>query len=198
MSRPPLNPEKTVAGIAIDPRSLERVIPESHRPDGTLRKQIKIRPGFTPQEDVRKFRGTKQAQMDSIALPKGHIIGWTPPPTSTAASGSTTASMSKAAKKNAKRREKKATAPGEGEVKENWDDEDEDEGGSATKSTPAAAATTTNAQVVKPTSEKGHSDTQPNWAEAGKVEEKGKTKEATSSSATSRLLSDALKKLEVK
>jgi len=35
MSRPPLNPEKSVAGIALDPQTLERVIPESKRPDGT-------------------------------------------------------------------------------------------------------------------------------------------------------------------
>ena len=35
MSRPPLNPEKSAAGIAVDPQTLERVIPESKRPDGT-------------------------------------------------------------------------------------------------------------------------------------------------------------------
>lgn len=53
MSKPPLNPTKTVSGIAVgkrymcdharvtngrypaDPRSLERVVPQSKRPDGT-------------------------------------------------------------------------------------------------------------------------------------------------------------------
>ena len=35
MSRPPVNPEKTAAGIIVDPHTLERVIPESRRPDGT-------------------------------------------------------------------------------------------------------------------------------------------------------------------
>ncbi|KAF9569035.1 hypothetical protein CPC08DRAFT_739448 [Agrocybe pediades] len=122
MSRPPINPEKSVAGIAVDPQTLDRVIPESKRPDGTVRKQIKIRPGFTPQEDVRRFRGTKQAQMDANALPKGHIIGWAPPPTSTASSAANGAKpMSKAAKKNAKRKEKrekeKADGPDEEETK---------------------------------------------------------------------------------
>ncbi|KAF9534845.1 hypothetical protein CPB83DRAFT_737395, partial [Crepidotus variabilis] len=82
MSRPPINPDKSAAGIAVDPITLERVIPESRRADGSVRKQLKIRPGFTPQEDVRRFRGTKQAQMDANSLPKGHIIGWAPPPTS--------------------------------------------------------------------------------------------------------------------
>jgi partner of Y14 and mago protein len=35
MSLPPLNPEKTAAGIIIDPRTLERVVPQSRRKDGT-------------------------------------------------------------------------------------------------------------------------------------------------------------------
>ncbi|KZP32884.1 hypothetical protein FIBSPDRAFT_924893 [Athelia psychrophila] len=128
---PPLTPDKSLAGIAVDPRSLDRVIPESKRPDGTLRKQIKIRPGYTPQEDVRRFRGTKQAQMDQIALPKGHIIGWTPPPTSSAPKAkqaSTTTSMSgEALSKNAKKRQKQREKKVES-VKDNWDDDDEEEG----------------------------------------------------------------------
>ncbi|KAI0092799.1 hypothetical protein BDY19DRAFT_877049, partial [Irpex rosettiformis] len=82
MSKPDLFPKSTASGITIDPRTLERVIPESRRSDGTVRKEIKIRPGFTPQEDVTRFRGTRQKQMDANALPKGHIIGWAPPPTS--------------------------------------------------------------------------------------------------------------------
>ncbi|KAG5637836.1 hypothetical protein H0H81_003041 [Sphagnurus paluster] len=125
MSRPPLNPDKTVAGIAVDPQTLERVIPESKRPDGTVRKQIKIRPGFTPQEDVRRFRGTRQAQMDATALPKGHIIGWAPPPQSTAVSGSAKP-LSKSAKKNAKRREKKEEKKKEN-VPDNWEEDEEDD-----------------------------------------------------------------------
>ena len=35
MSKPDIIPETTVSGIAVDPRTLERVIPESRRPDGT-------------------------------------------------------------------------------------------------------------------------------------------------------------------
>ncbi|KAG5343073.1 hypothetical protein E4T56_gene16349 [Termitomyces sp. T112] len=120
MSRPPINAEQTAAGITVDPLTLNRVIPESRRPDGTVRKQIKIRPGFTPQEDVRRFRGTRQAQMDANVLPKGHIIGWSPPPQPAASDAKP---MSKAAKKNAKRREAKKEAKKE-EVPENWDDDE--------------------------------------------------------------------------
>ncbi|KAI0700701.1 hypothetical protein BC835DRAFT_1211761, partial [Cytidiella melzeri] len=82
MSKPDLFPSPSTAGITVNPRTLERVIPESRRSDGTVRREIKIRPGFTPQEDVSRFRGTRQKQMDTTALPKGHIIGWAPPPVS--------------------------------------------------------------------------------------------------------------------
>jgi len=137
MSRPPLNPEKTPAGIALDPQTLERVIPESKRSDGSTRKQLKIRPGFTPQEDVRRFRGTRQAQMDVNQLPKGHIMGWTPP----AAAKEDTKPMSKSAKKNAKRREKKKETQDE-EVPDNWDDDEEDTGSVTPALAPAPASTT--------------------------------------------------------
>ncbi|TFL05754.1 hypothetical protein BDV98DRAFT_475510, partial [Pterulicium gracile] len=76
---PPLDPSKTAAGIAVDPRTLDRIIPQSRRADGTVRKELKVRPGFTPQEDVQRFRGKKQSAMDAIQLPKGHILGWVPP-----------------------------------------------------------------------------------------------------------------------
>lgn len=124
-----------------------------------VRKQIKIRPGFTPQEDVRRFRGTKQAQMDSNALPKGHIIGWTPPssaPKPGAGSGSTP--LSKNAKKRQKQKEKKAEA-----VKDNW--EDEDEHGGATTATPAVIKKTTSARSEAGKEDSGtHTPDQPNWA----------------------------------
>ncbi|PSR73613.1 hypothetical protein PHLCEN_2v10532 [Hermanssonia centrifuga] len=127
MSKPDIIPNTTASGIALDPRTLERVIPESRRPDGTVRKEKKIRPGFTPQEDVRRFRGTRQAQMDVTALPKGHIIGWTPPPSSTQAKS--TAGMSKSAKKNEKRKEKRKDKKDETveKVKDNWEDDDEED-----------------------------------------------------------------------
>ena len=96
-----------------------------------LRKQIKIRPGFTPQEDVRRFRGTRQAQMDANALPKGHVIGWTPPPAAAAAApgsaaAASKAGMTKAQKKNEKRKEKRKEKRDE-KVKDSWEDEDEEE-----------------------------------------------------------------------
>ncbi|KAK0486895.1 hypothetical protein EDD18DRAFT_1082058 [Armillaria luteobubalina] len=146
MSRPPLNPDQTAAGIAVDPHTLERVIPESRRPDGTLRKQIKIRPGFTPQEDVRRFRGTKQAQMDATALPKGHIVGWAPPP-STSTSGAGDKPLSKSAKKNAKRKEKREEKKNE-IIKDNW--EDDDEGDTPVKETTTKTSAMTSSTANSP------------------------------------------------
>ncbi|EAU84726.1 hypothetical protein CC1G_00245 [Coprinopsis cinerea okayama7 len=129
MSLPPIDPKKSVAGIAVDPQTLERVVPESRRPDGSVRKQLKIRPGFTPQEDVQRFRGTRQAQADANKLPKGHIIGWAPP---TASETSTSKPMSKGAKKNAKRKEKKEKERAEAAaaatpVRDNWEDDSDGE-----------------------------------------------------------------------
>jgi partner of Y14 and mago len=103
----------------------------------SVRKELKIRPGFTPQEDLTRFRGSRQQDAEKAALPKGHIIGWIPPSSATKvkrggkagsssgggrslealASGEVSfigtsaktepAAVSKSAKKNAKRTEKK-------------------------------------------------------------------------------------------
>ncbi|RPD61937.1 hypothetical protein L226DRAFT_560637 [Lentinus tigrinus ALCF2SS1-7] len=176
MSKPAIVPETSAAGIAVDPRTLERVIPESRRPDGTVRKQIKIRPGFTPQEDVRRFRGTRQAQMDASALPKGHIIGWAPPPQA-ATPPASKAGMSKAQKKNEKRKEKRKEKKEETEkVKDSWEDEDEGEvvEGKGTGTTSSER-------------EDLHTADKPNWAVASE-----------SKDASADALADKLDKLEVR
>lgn len=128
MARPPLFPDQSAAGISVDPRTLERVIPESKRSDGTVRKQLKIRPGFTPQEDVSRFRGSRQQTMDATALPKGHILGWVAPSAATLPKGKTaTPPPNKNAKKRANARAKKS-AEKAAVIKDNWDDEEgEDE-----------------------------------------------------------------------
>ncbi|KAF8708437.1 Mago binding, partial [Rhizoctonia solani] len=138
MSLPPLNPEQKPSGITLDPRTLERVVPSTRRADGSVRKELKIRPGFTPQEDVGRFRGSRQQAADRVALPKGHIVGWTPSSEAkpkpkpgglaAAAAAADTAGMSKAQKKNAKRAEKHAEKRQQPVVvKENWDDDDDDD-----------------------------------------------------------------------
>lgn len=123
MSKPPLFPEKSASGIAIDPRTLDRVVPESRRADGSVRKERKIRPGFTPQEDVARFRSSRQQAVDARALPKGHIPGWVPPGASTPEKKE---AQSKSAKKNEKRKEKRMEKRQE-VVRESWESEDDED-----------------------------------------------------------------------
>lgn len=101
----------------------------------SVRKQIKIRPGFTPQEDIGRFRGSRQTQMDTNSLPKGHIIGWVPA-SSTTTVPAPKANLSKAAKKNEKRREKKKEKKDAEKVKDSW--EDEEDGDEDTKESESA------------------------------------------------------------
>lgn len=105
-----------------------------------IRKERKVRPGFTPQEDVSRFRSTRQKAMEANKLPPGHIPGWVPPSSKPkpvvagsskpgAAPGSVPSEAkptSKSAAKNAKRKAKKQ-AEKDKVIQENWEDSDEDE-----------------------------------------------------------------------
>lgn len=147
----------------------------------SVRKQLKIRPGYTPQEDVRRFRGTRQAQMDATSLPKGHVIGWTPKPAA-AVPPASKVGLTKAQKKNEKRKEKRKEKHDEPKVKDNWDDEDEGEAGEGDAPAPAAA---------KKTASGSHSPENPNWAAAPDAKEDEKK------DAGADALADKLEKLEV-
>jgi partner of Y14 and mago protein len=48
------------------------IIPASRRPDGSVRKEIKVRQGYTPPEDVQKYQS--KAQLNQ-AKAKGYIAG---------------------------------------------------------------------------------------------------------------------------
>lgn len=88
-----------------------------------MRKELKIRPGFTPQEDVGRFRGSRQQASDAS---RGFVPGSTrarPPPENPFAVSS--GSKTKSQLKNEKRREKKKA---EG-VNKAWDESDEESDG---------------------------------------------------------------------
>lgn len=86
-----------------------------------VRKEKKIKPGYTPPEDVSRFRGTRQAQMDSTALPKGQILGWLPPSSSQSGDASSTS----AKKKKRKPAKKAAGGPSlEDRIKASWGPEE--------------------------------------------------------------------------
>lgn len=133
----------------------------------SVRKQLKIRPGYTPQEDVQRFRSTRQQAIDARALPPGHIPGWVPPSSSSkkpssssrgvpgagdfpslggtgAGAGGEGKALSKAQKKNEKRRQKKKETKDDADepVRDNWDSDEDDKSrvGSGAKSVSATAS----------------------------------------------------------
>ncbi|KLO16341.1 hypothetical protein SCHPADRAFT_823297 [Schizopora paradoxa] len=130
MSLPDMDPKKSVSGITIDPYTRERVIPESRRADGSLRQQRKVRPGYTPQEDVSLFRGSRQTV---AAAQNRNAPGYLPPgaaPKVPGAGAGGDKPLSKAAAKNAKRRAKKQAEKEDAPIKDNWDsDSDGDKSG---------------------------------------------------------------------
>lgn len=93
----------TSSGIIVDPSSGTRHIPSSTRPDGSKRKEIKIRPGYKPPEDVEIYKNrTAEAwktRGSGVGVPGAETLG-------------SESENKNASTKNAKRREarKKAKA----------------------------------------------------------------------------------------
>lgn len=50
----------------------DRIIPASRRPDGSVRKEIKVRQGYTPPEDVQKYQSKAQLNQSRA---HGYIAG---------------------------------------------------------------------------------------------------------------------------
>ncbi|KAI9199678.1 uncharacterized protein BJ171DRAFT_517459 [Polychytrium aggregatum] len=68
--RPPSS--QTASGIVTRGPENERVIPASRRADGSIRPERKIRPGFIPQEDVKRYTNPRA---EAIKLPAGYVVG---------------------------------------------------------------------------------------------------------------------------
>ncbi|KAL5210081.1 hypothetical protein ABZP36_005704 [Zizania latifolia] len=81
------------------PKEGERIIPPSRRPDGTLRKAIRIRAGYVPQEEVAIYQ-SRGAQMRRTGpdVPPGYDPSLDAKP------------KTKAAKRNERRKEKRQQA----------------------------------------------------------------------------------------
>jgi partner of Y14 and mago protein len=104
----PSVPTPSKSGIIENPDG-ERHIPSSVRPDGTKRKEIKIRPGYKPPEDVEVYKNRTADTWKNRG--SGGVPG--------AEGLKEESSSATSSNKNAKRREarKKAKAAEEGEVK---------------------------------------------------------------------------------
>ncbi|GAA5860943.1 hypothetical protein JCM8547_003896 [Rhodosporidiobolus lusitaniae] len=156
MSRSALNlvfQERTVAGISKN-HDGDRVVSASVRPDGTVRKELKIRPGFTPQEDVALYRSRGAVEADQQRATRGAVPGLRPGAGGgmSAQAQAALSGTSRAGKKKAGREEKRqeegangggkavGSAGGKGreEPLNSWDQDDDDEGEPA--ATPGAAS----------------------------------------------------------
>jgi len=115
----PSVPTPSKAGI-IETQTGERHIPSSVRPDGTKRKEIKIRPGYKPPEDVEVY---KNRTADAF---KNRGSGGVPGAEGLkddAAEGSSGSSNKNAKRREARKRAKAAEEGGEsGKAKEESDE----------------------------------------------------------------------------
>ncbi|KAH8917204.1 hypothetical protein BT69DRAFT_1257438 [Atractiella rhizophila] len=120
MSVPPIQGEKSLSGATTNLNG-DRVVASSRRPDGTYRKELKIRPGFMATEDVAKFRSARQQDIDARQNAKGRVPGMVP------GAGGTTkvqVTLEGSAKKNQKRKEKRKEKKDEEDVPDAWDEEE--------------------------------------------------------------------------
>ncbi|KAL8758999.1 MAG: hypothetical protein Q9199_001087 [Rusavskia elegans] len=111
---PSVSNPSTKSGI-ITSTSGERHIPASVRPDGSTRKEIKIRPGYKPPEDVEVYKNrTAEAWKTKgvgAGVPGAEVIG--------------NDEIKSTSNKNAKRREARKRAKETGEANANGVDADE-------------------------------------------------------------------------
>lgn len=104
------------AGITTDAVTGERFIPSSVRADGSKRREIRVRPGYKPPEDVELYRNRAAAAWKNRGkTPGGGVPGAeglkpTTATTTTTDNGTDSATGGAASNKNAKRREAKKKA----------------------------------------------------------------------------------------
>ncbi|SPO32720.1 uncharacterized protein UTRI_05779_B [Ustilago trichophora] len=87
--------KSTAAGIVERGDTRQRVIPESRRADGSVRKERKVRPGFTPVEDVQRYRPARAREAEE-ARKRGVAGSASSVPSATNSASSSRASSSAA------------------------------------------------------------------------------------------------------
>ncbi|KAJ5603362.1 hypothetical protein N7537_006318 [Penicillium hordei] len=120
------------SGITTDAKTGERYIPSSVRADGSKRKEIRVRPGYKPPEDVELYKNRAAAAWKTRGkggVPGAEALSSEDDKTKAALKPTATASTA-ASNKNAKRREAKRnaketdeagpTAEGKGAASNNW------------------------------------------------------------------------------
>ncbi|OQE22086.1 hypothetical protein PENFLA_c013G07619 [Penicillium flavigenum] len=120
------------SGITTNAQTGERYIPSSVRADGSKRKEIRVRPGYKPPEDVELYKNRAAAAWKNRGkggVPGAETLSSEEDKTKVAAKSTTTPTTA-ASNKNAKRREAKRnaketdeagpTAEGKGAESNNW------------------------------------------------------------------------------
>ncbi|GMJ12650.1 partner of Y14-MAGO [Hibiscus trionum] len=92
---------KKMTELGITPKEVERIIAPTRRPDGTLRKPIRIRPGYVPQEEVAIYESKGALWKKEMASQVGPP-GYDPP--------MDTKPKTKSAKRNERKKEKRIQA----------------------------------------------------------------------------------------
>ncbi|KAJ5129371.1 Exon junction complex Pym [Penicillium bovifimosum] len=108
-----MEPNVARSGITTDVQTGERYIPASVRPDGSRRKEIRVRPGYKPPEDVEVYKARAAAARKSRAnggVPGAEPLSSGDDKTKTASKTTPTTPtantfITAASNKNAKRRE---------------------------------------------------------------------------------------------
>jgi partner of Y14 and mago protein len=103
-------PPVTASGITTDKATGERHIPSSTRPDGSQRREIRVRPGYMPPEDVERYKNRAAAAF------KNRGSGGVPGAEGLKSDDNTTTPTTAASNKNAKKREAKRRAKAEAET----------------------------------------------------------------------------------
>ncbi|KAJ5513168.1 Exon junction complex Pym [Penicillium fimorum] len=120
------------SGITTDAQTGERYIPSSVRADGSKRKEIRVRPGYKPPEDIELYKNRAAAAWKTRAkggVPGAETLSSEDDKTKTTAIPASTTTTA-ASNKNAKRREAKRnaketdeagpTTEGKGAESSNW------------------------------------------------------------------------------
>ncbi|GAA5843246.1 hypothetical protein JCM11251_002260 [Rhodosporidiobolus azoricus] len=139
MSRPSMNlvfPDRTTSGISKNADG-ERVVAQSRRADGSVRKELKIRPGFTPQEDVALYRSRGAVEAERRQAVRGVVPGLRP------GVGAKEGGAGGGKKRSRGKKTGGGKDQGEEAVPASWDDELSSSSTSATATATATAATPT-------------------------------------------------------
>jgi len=104
--------EVSSAGIAVDAVTGERYIPASRRPDGSMRREIRIRPGYRPPEDIEVYRNRAAEAWKNRG--KGGVPGAEGLKDDSPAKSASASSNKNAKRREAKRRAKAAASQNDG------------------------------------------------------------------------------------